>query len=118
MAQDGAAKTDAKVTPEDLPEEPRIKEIVCDLKGPAYAYGDKIKQLKFRRPTGGDMMAMGEGYPIVINYQLGQVLPNPAVMGPLMSLLGNVPLSTIKELDAEDWSSAAFKLVGFFAPGT
>src|SRR5262245_965202 len=95
----------------------RTREVLIDLTTPVQAHGEQIKQLKFRRPTGADIMAMGEGYPFVINWSTGQVTPNPRVMGDMMSLLANVPPSTIKSLDAEDWSTCAHALMGFFPPG-
>ncbi|MCA1452835.1 phage tail assembly protein [Bradyrhizobium sp. BRP22] len=95
----------------------RVKEVVIDLTTAVMANGEMIKQLRFRRPTGGDIMSMGEGYPINIDWSTGQVRPNPAVMGMMMSTLAQVPPSTIKALDAEDWSTCAHALMGFFPPG-
>jgi hypothetical protein len=100
----------------DKPRE-RVKEIVIDLTTPVQAHGDLLKQMKFRRPTGGDIMSLGEGYPITINWQTGQITPNPSVMGQMMSLLAAVPPSTINALDAEDWATCAHALMGFFPPG-
>ena len=95
----------------------RAKEIAIELTTPVQAHGEMIKKLVFRRPTGGDIMQMGEGYPIIINWQTGQVTPNPKVMGDMMATLAAVPPSTIRMLDAEDWSTCAYALMGFFPPG-
>ena len=95
----------------------RVKEITIDLNTAVMAHGDMIKKITFRRPTGADIMALGDGYPININWTTGQVTPNSAVMGAMMSLLAVVPPSTIKALDAEDWSTCAHALMGFFPPG-
>src|SRR5262245_41091308 len=95
----------------------RPKEVVIKLQTPVQAHGEMISELKFRRPTGGDIMGLGEGYPISINWQTGQITPNPPVMGQMMSTLAAVPPSTIKALDAEDWSTCAHALMGFFPPG-
>src|SRR4029077_8214819 len=116
---DGAGKTEQKAKPEAAPPPvpTRPKEIVIDLSSPVQAHGEEIKQLKFRRPTGGDIMALGEGYPIVINWTTGQGTPNPKVMGEMMSPLAGVPPSPIRSLDAEDWSTCAHALMGFFPPG-
>lgn len=113
---DGAGKqTEQKAAVPAAPTRP--KEIVIDLVTPVQAHGEEIKQLKFRRPTGGDIMALGDGYPININWTTGQVTPNPKVMGEIMSQLASVPPSTIRSLDAEDWSTCAHALMGFFPPG-
>jgi hypothetical protein len=118
MTEAVARKTEP-VADAAAPEKPkeRPKEIVIDLVTPVQAHGEMLKQMKFRRPTGGDIMEMGNGYPININWETGQVTPNPAVMGAMMARLATVPPSTIKALDAEDWSTCAHALMGFFPPG-
>jgi hypothetical protein len=114
-----AARKVAEPVEETAPEKPKEKrkEIVIDLNTPVMAHGEMLKKITFRRPTGGDIMSMGDGYPININWQTGAVTPNAPVMGMMMSLLAAVPPSTIKALDAEDWSTCAHALMGFFPPG-
>lgn len=92
-------------------------EIVVDLEQPVQAHGEMLKKMTFRKPTGGDLMAMGTGYPIIIDWSTGGMMPNPAVMGQMMSQLAAVPPSTIKAMSAEDFSTCAFKLMRFFPPG-
>jgi hypothetical protein len=107
---------DAPAPEKDKPKE-RPKEIEIELQTPVQAHGEMLKKMKFRRPTGGDIMEMGDGYPININWATGQIAPNPPVMGMMMSRLAAVPPSTIKALDAEDWSTCAHALMVFFPPG-
>jgi hypothetical protein len=95
----------------------RHKEITIDLETPVMAHGDMIKKITFRRPTGGDIMALGDNYPIHIEWTTGSIRPNPPAMGEMMSVLAAVPPSTIKAMDAEDWSTCAHALMGFFPPG-
>jgi hypothetical protein len=109
--------TDIAAKPDAPEPKARVKEIVIDLEVPVMAHGEMIKQLKFRRPTGGDIMALGDNYPIHINWQTGEIRPNPPAMGDMMVTLAAVPPSTIKALDAEDWSTCAHALMGFFPPG-
>lgn len=113
-AYDAVAAAPAKV--KEKPKE-RVKEIVIDLETPVMAHGEMVKQLKFRRPTGADIMALGDNYPIHIDWSSGVIRPNPPAMGEMMSALAAVPPSTIKALDAEDWSTCAHALMGFFPPG-
>jgi len=101
----------------DAPARAKLKELVIELQTPVQAHGETIKKLVFRRPTGGDLMAMGDGYPITIDWPTGRVTPNSPVMGAMMSTLATVPPSTIKSLDAEDFSTCAHALMGFFTPG-
>lgn len=106
-------------TPADQkPAEPeRVKEITIDLKYPVQAFGTPVNKLTFRRPTGGDLMAIGDAYPVHIYWETREVRPNPAAMGPIMSALAQVPLTTIKALDAEDFATCSHALMVFFLPG-
>jgi hypothetical protein len=119
--ESAAAKPELSVaaaTPEPAaPTKIRPKEIVIELTAPVQAHGETIKKLTFRRPTGADVMALGDAYPIHINWQTGEVRPNPPVMGEIMTTLAQVPMSTIKQLEAEDFATCAYALMGFFPPG-
>ena len=51
----------AATPPPAAPAPERPKEVVIDLVGePVMAYGEKIKKLTFRKPTGGDIMQLGD----------------------------------------------------------
>jgi hypothetical protein len=119
MAEPARKLEEVKPEAEAAPAEPRtrVKEVTIDLGTPVMAHGEMVKKLTFRRPTGGDIMGMGDGYPINIDWVSGRITPNPPVMGHMMSILATVPPSTIKALDAEDWSTCAHALMGFFPPG-
>jgi Phage tail assembly chaperone proteins, E, or 41 or 14 len=111
------AAIEAVAAPEPPKKEaPARREVVIKLDTPVQAHGEMVKTLTFRRPTGGDIMSLGE-YPINIDWNTGRVTPNPAVMGAIMSTLAAVPPSTIRALDAKDWSTCAHALMGFFPPG-
>jgi len=116
-----ATKEAATKRPTEAATEPpppkRLKEVLITLVAPIKFGDEEIKELKFRRPTGGDIMAMSGGYPILINWETGGIVPNPPVMGEMMSRLAAQPPSLIKMLDAEDWSTCAHALMGFFPPG-
>ena len=56
-------------------------------------------------------------FPIVINWQTGEVRPHPAAMSMMMATLAGVPLTTIQTLEAKDWSTCAIALQSFFTPG-
>ncbi|MET3996000.1 hypothetical protein ABID65_007672 [Bradyrhizobium sp. S3.9.2] len=119
MAGENAARKPEPVQAAPAPvEKPaRPKEVVIDLGTPVQAHGEMLSKITFRRPTGKDIMAIGDDYPIHIDWATGQVRPNPPAMGQMMSLLAAVPPSTIQSMDAEDWSTCAHALMGFFPPG-
>lgn len=118
MAGENAAKKLETVEAEPAPAKPeRVKELVIELTTPVQAHGETLNKITFRRPTGKDIMAIGDSYPIHIDWNTGVVRPNPPAMGQMMSLLAAVPPSTIEKMDAEDWSTCAHALMGFFPPG-
>jgi len=96
---------------QDLPNEITVK-----LRKAVMAHGEMVKSLTFRAPTGGDIMALGEHYPLLIDFNTGEVRLNPMPMGMIMSTLAQVPPSTIRLLTAKDWSTCAVALLGFFLP--
>jgi hypothetical protein len=113
-----ARKPEVVVAEPDKPKpKERLAEIVIELATPVMAHGELLKKITFRHPTGGDIMTLGDEYPIHIDWATGTVRPNPPAMGQMMSTLAAVPPSTIKSMDAEDWSTCAFALQGFFPPG-
>jgi hypothetical protein len=102
--------------PEAKAEEPVANgAITVKLQKAVQAHGESVKELTFRRPTGGDLMALPD-WPITIDYNTGRVSPNPAMMGQMMGVLAGVPPSTIRMIEAQDWSTCAHKLMGFFVP--
>jgi len=101
--------------PELVATEERPKEITIDLTTPVQAHGETIKKLTFRRPTAGDLIALGDAYPVSFMAG-GGMRPNPPVMAELMTTLAKVPMSTIRQLDSEDFSTCAFRLTLFFIP--
>jgi hypothetical protein len=119
MADTNAARKPeaVKTDPPPVVKPDRKKEITIELETPVMANGEMLKKITFRRPTGGDIMALGDNYPIHIDWTTGLIRPNPPAMGDMMATLAAVPPSTIKSMDAEDWSTCAHALMGFFPPG-
>jgi hypothetical protein len=95
----------------------KSNDVSVDLDKPVMANGEMVKKITFREPTGGDIMSLGDDFPINIDWATGRVTPNPKPMGDMMSVLAAVPPSTIKALSANDWSTCAHALMGFFTPG-
>jgi hypothetical protein len=95
---------------------PPSTDITIKLRKPVMANGEMVKQLVFREPTGNDMTQIGERWPVHIEWQTGDVTPNPLVMANVMSTLAGVPPSTIKALGGKDFSTCAHSLMSFFVP--
>jgi len=116
MAGEAAAKKLEPVEKAAAPPKEESADITITLRKPVMANGEMMKELTFREPTGGDMLLIGEKWPVNIDWQTGVVTPNPEVMGDVMSTLAAVPPSTIKSLKAKDFSTCAHALMGFFVP--
>lgn len=117
MTVESVARKIEPEPPAKPPEPERLKEITIDLGSPVQAFGNTLTKLTFRRPTGGDLMSLGEAYPVHIDFQTGDVRPVPIAMGQIMSTLAQVPVSTIRSMDSEDFSTCAHALIRFFVPG-
>jgi hypothetical protein len=117
MAVEAVARKPKGDPASDPASEQDPKDIVVELTSSVQAHGETINKLIFRRPTGGDLMALGDGWPININYQTGTITPNAPVMGMMMAQLASVPPSTIKNLSSDDWATCAWQLMRFFTPG-
>jgi hypothetical protein len=106
-----------KLEPAPAPQAvPKPTETTIELTTEVLAFGTSIKKLTFRRPTGGDIMALGDIYPVNIDFSTGVVTPVPVAMGRIMSVLAQVPLKTIESMDSEDFARCAFELQHFFLP--
>ena len=114
MAEAAVKRPEPKVVEAAEPEADS-QGLIIKLQKAVQAHGETVKELTFRRPTGGDLMLMSD-WPITIDYNTGRVSPNPAIMGEMMSKLAGVPPSTIRQIEAQDWSTCAHRLMGFFVP--
>lgn len=88
------------------------------LEEPVQAHGEEMKTIVFRKPTGADIIGMGEEYPVVVDWKNGgfpQMAPAP--MAKMMATLAAVPPSTIAKMGAKDFATCAFRLFPFFTPG-
>jgi len=106
---DEESKTDAKPV--------NGAELLVSLRKSIMAHGDEIKELKFREPTAGDIERCGN--PVNIDFISGdtpKMTFDAKAMSAMMSLLANVPPSTIKQMHPRDWNSAAWSLANFFMP--
>jgi hypothetical protein len=96
------------VVPERAPISPN--EFVYKLDRELDAHGEKISELRFREPTGKDIVSYGN--PIRLDLSM-----NETHMQNQMVALAGVPPSTIGQLTAREWNTCAFELTArFFAP--
>ena len=88
--------------------------ITVKLSQPIEAHGEKLEELKLREPKGRDMIRCG------IPYEIEQRDTGPvsrAVMGSVanyISVLAEIPPSSVAEMCVEDFSRAMVVVMGFF----
>jgi hypothetical protein len=113
----GAAAVKEVEPPPAAIEDDELKtEVKIRLRKPVQAHGEIVKELTFRAPTGNDIMALGDQYPLLMDFQTGDTRWNPGPMGMAMALLAQVPPSTIKLMHGKDWSTCALAIMPFFLP--
>ncbi len=91
--------------------------LIVKLSKPAIVHGDEVTELRFREPTGEDIMACGS--PIRID-ALGsevKIRYETEAMAAMMMRLAAAPASTFNKMPARDWESCAMQLAHrFFIP--
>jgi len=91
--------------------------LIVKLSKPVHVHGDEVSELRFREPTGEDIMSVGSpiridalGKEVKIRYETDE-------MSAMMCRLGTFTPSTLKEMTARDWENAALQLAHrFFIP--
>lgn len=95
---------------------PEKIEIVVALERPIEAHGETMKEIKFREPTGADIEVVG--FPLEFDFRTDPpgVSLHERKMGAMMVRLGAIPPSSVKMMSTKDWSTAAWRIAGFFMP--
>ena len=83
---------------------------------PIQAHGEEIRKLEWREPTGGDIERAGNPVYLDFSGPSPTITFNEKKMASMMSLLTQVPPSSIRQLTAKDWNAVAWKLFRFFTP--
>jgi hypothetical protein len=77
------------------------------------ANNQPTSELKFREPTGGDIIRYGNPVWLDNSYE---VKIDERKMSMMMSVLAGIHFPFIEALDPRDWSSCAYRLRPFFVP--
>lgn len=92
--------------------------LTVKLAEPVKAMGEDVSELRFRAPTGKDLIELGN--PVAINVYADDpvqtVKVDWSIMGKMMSRLAGVPLTTIEALSPNVLSKAATELAPSFFP--
>ena len=86
--------------------------IKVDLDSPIDCHGEPTDSLTIRKPKGGDIMDLGNPYRA--DAESGMALPDMALMGKWISKLGNVPVSSIRQMEIGDFMKCLEAIQSFF----
>lgn len=90
--------------------------IVFMLRKPIQAFDEKLAELRFRRPTGRDLIQIGNPVlfdPVSEPPRIQHDMPRVVAM---LARLAEVPASSIEKLEPEDLVDAAWAVTPFFIP--
>ena len=90
--------------------------VTVALRSPIPVFADKVSTIKFRKPTGGDIIRVGN--PVVFDpiSDPPKITHDEKKMTVMMARLAGVPISSLDFLDPRDWTSCAWALSPFFMP--
>lgn len=103
-----------------------MREVTVPLTSEIEAYGEKRGSLTFRSPRGEDFMACG--YPLIMlapasmdqegdqppaDIDEAEMRPNATAISKLIARLSNVPLGTVKKMEAADWNACMGVVLSF-----
>jgi hypothetical protein len=83
---------------------------------PIIAYGQKVPTLKMRRPTGSDLLAVGNPVKFSPYTDPPSVEHDYKKVVAMVARLANVPSSSLTDLDPEDLAGLAWTISPFFIP--
>lgn len=105
--EDNAAATDV-VADGDM--------IVITLAKPIPVFKDKVAEIKFRKPTGGDIIRIGNPVQFDPISNPPRISHDAGKMTAMMARLSGFPSSSFDFMEPQDWVSCAWALTPFFMP--
>jgi hypothetical protein len=114
VAELKAREAAAPPLPEEMPTP--LPGYSIELTRPIEAHGQQVSKLVFREPTGRDLLNVGN--PVVFDpiSDPPKVMHDERRMNAMLSLLANVPPSSILALSPRDWITCAWGITPFFMP--
>lgn len=103
---------------DDDTKKPDDREIVREvtLSKPINAYGEEVKVLRLRKPTGADIIAVGNPCPINPYVDPPEIKHDYKKVALMAARLANVPSSSLERLEAEDLIGLGWAIAPFFLP--
>lgn len=96
--------------------EPKKPDLVFELTTPILSYGEEIKVLNLRKPTGADLIRIGNPVLFTPHVEPPRVEHDMPRMVTMIATLSNTPSSSIATMDPKDLIGLAWSLSPFFIP--
>lgn len=84
------------------------------LSKPISAYGDEITVLRMRKPTGADIIAIGNPCPVNPYVDPPEVKHDYKKVVQMVARLANVPSSSLERMEADDLIGLGWMIAPFF----
>jgi hypothetical protein len=101
-------KSENEEQPEAAVEYPLVK--------PISAYGEDVSVLKMRKPTGADLLRIGNPVKFSPFSDPPQIEHDYAKVVAMVARLANVPSSSLERLETDDLTALAWVITPFFTP--
>lgn len=84
---------------------------------PIHVFTEEVREVKFRRPTAADILAVG-GSPVEFDPVSSppRITHPPHYMTAMIARLGGIPTGSVAKMDARDWTACAWAISPFFLP--
>lgn len=116
MSKEAKKEEPAGKTAEDYtgPTEPLFVEV--KLSKPINSFGEEISVLKLRRPTGADLIRIGN--PVIFDpiTDPPRIVHDWSKMPSMLMRLSGVPTSSFEQVDPRDLTAAAWAITNYFLP--
>ena len=101
---------------EEMPQLDAESNFEHTLSKPIQAHGEEVRVVRWREPTGGDIERAGN--PVYLDFSGASptMTFNEKKMAQMISVLCQLPPSSIRQMSARDWNAVAWKLFRFFTP--
>lgn len=84
------------------------------LTTPIQAHGEEVSKLTFRKPTVKDLNKLGQPFTMLIAGESQEIKTNTAAVSNYIVALANIPMSSVLQLELEDWQNCWTMILSFF----
>jgi Phage tail assembly chaperone proteins, E, or 41 or 14 len=90
--------------------------ITVTLSTPINAYGEDVSVIKMRKPTGADLLRVGNPVEFDPISDPPKISHNMQRVQQMVARLANIPSSSLEKMATQDWVACAWAVTPFFLP--